>query len=354
MVDETAGSDASSSGHERTVGHPTLEIAMRGPPILAVIVILAPTLPTAIAHFQPGEFYTYSQHSWGGNPATSESAALLSSRFYFVYPSGGVGIGVQGGDGFSLLFTSAGAIRDYLPAIGPNAPLSAVLLDPTSTSSGNFGGQALALRLNVDFCDAGDLPASRGTRFGDLTLVNMEDVILTPASQSPSDLSGFNGLTVRDLMDEVNVALATGASRYNFEQMAQLTEQVALAFEGSIPSQFAQSHLRFPPPGDFDKDGDADGADFLKWQRALGSADPTVDANVDGIVDAKDLAIWASSFGAAAATTWVAVPEPTARFLSHLGVLAAILVRRRCKGAAARAVPGHGHRVVVPSSALKK
>ena len=44
--------------------------------------------------------------------------------------------------------------------------------------------------------------------------------------------------------------------------------------------------------GDFDRDGTVDGADLLKWQRAVDMDDSTVDANDDGIVDGEDLAIW--------------------------------------------------------------
>jgi hypothetical protein len=56
-------------------------------------------------------------------------------------------------------------------------------------------------------------------------------------------------------------------------------------------------------PGDFDADGDADGADFLTWQRNLGK--PALqagrahgDADGDRDVDAADLALWSGDFGA--------------------------------------------------------
>ena len=69
------------------------------------------------------------------------------------------------------------------------------------------------------------------------------------------------------------------------------------------------------PDGDFDADGDVDGADFLKWQR-------------DGL-SAGDLADWQASYGpgiAAAAST--AVPEPASLLLLVLGGLATCGVRR--------------------------
>jgi hypothetical protein len=57
--------------------------------------------------------------------------------------------------------------------------------------------------------------------------------------------------------------------------------------------------LRFPFNADFDNDADADGADFLTWQRQLGNtaaARNTGDANADMIVDAADLTQWQGEY----------------------------------------------------------
>jgi hypothetical protein len=79
------------------------------------------------------------------------------------------------------------------------------------------------------------------------------------------------------------------------------------------------SKLTSGPAGDFDGDGDVDGADFLTWQRG-GSPSP---------LSAGDLATWKANFGASAvaagASAVGAVPEPTAFFsalvaLGGLGV----------------------------------
>ncbi|MBL9162806.1 MAG: PQQ-dependent sugar dehydrogenase [Planctomycetaceae bacterium] len=54
--------------------------------------------------------------------------------------------------------------------------------------------------------------------------------------------------------------------------------------------------------GDYDYDGDADGADFLKWQRTLGSTtDLTADGDRSRIVDVADLNAWKSAFSSPAA-----------------------------------------------------
>jgi hypothetical protein len=70
---------------------------------------------------------------------------------------------------------------------------------------------------------------------------------------------------------------------------------------------------------DFDADGDVDGADFLTWQRGVGTTTGATraqgDANGDSAIDALDLEAWKSGFGPAAmggsvAATVMTIPEP--------------------------------------------
>ncbi len=72
------------------------------------------------------------------------------------------------------------------------------------------------------------------------------------------------------------------------------------------------------PDGDFDNDGDIDGADFLRWQRDLG--------------DAQSLADWQASYGSgdlAASSATNAVPEPGTVILFLIGLLSLSQVRRQ-------------------------
>jgi len=71
--------------------------------------------------------------------------------------------------------------------------------------------------------------------------------------------------------------------------------------------------------GDFDFDGDVDGADFLEWQQGLGT-----------IYDATDLDAWEANYGAVAplSETSAAVPEPTTSALALAALCLAISGRR--------------------------
>ena len=99
--------------------------------------------------------------------------------------------------------TSAFSVIDYLPAVGTAGPLNTNLLNPTSSSSGAFGGEVTALKLNIDFSDAGFLLGTKGIPFGDLILANF------------STLPNLNGLTVRQFLGDANTALGGGSSIYS-------------------------------------------------------------------------------------------------------------------------------------------
>ena len=64
--------------------------------------------------------------------------------------------------------------------------------------------------------------------------------------------------------------------------------------------------------GDFDVDGDVDGADFLRWQRAFGT-----------LYNGNDLTDWETNYGMVdpLSAAWSAVPEPNSLALLCLGAL---------------------------------
>jgi hypothetical protein len=89
------------------------------------------------------------------------------------------------------------------------------------------------------------------------------------------------------------------------------------------------------PPGDFNRDGQVDLADYPLWKSEFGETDePNVDANGNGVVDLGDYTIWRNHLGdGARLSTRVesAVPEPpgTCFVLYSLGVFWQLLNRKR-------------------------
>src|SRR5262249_8693414 len=70
-------------------------------------------------------------------------------------------------------------------------------------------------------------------------------------------------------------------------------------------------------PGDFDSDGDVDGADFVAWQTNFplesGATLAMGDADSDGDVDGADFVVWQTHFPTSPGPA--AVPEPAAGLL---------------------------------------
>ena len=122
-------------------------------------------------------------------------------------------------------------------------------------------------------------------------------------------------------------AVGTGDGPYSIQVYAGLLGQTetdlnqisvgGIASPGSAGRHLftmdSQAKVAVISAADFDSDGDVDGADFLVWQRGLGSpgARSQGDANNDGNVTAEDLGVWRQQFASATASA-AAVPEPSA------------------------------------------
>ena len=178
--------------------------------------------------WENGDMITYGQDAWG-EPA-SIAGGLLIAGFDNVYLNV-LEVGIAGTAGFSMRFFDSLAVLDYLPAIGPAGPLSADLVDPTSSSSGVFGGNVVALQLDVDFSDAGILAGTSGLHVGDLKLCNF--------TAQPA----LDGMTVRQFLGVVNTLLGGGSGPYPIDDLDPITFELTRAFVNGAPSTFAQQHV---------------------------------------------------------------------------------------------------------------
>ncbi len=191
--------------------------------------------------WKDGDFVTYSQDSWGGDPAQSPAATLLQANYSSVYASTGglLEVGVPGAGGYSMIWTNVSDLLTYLPATGTSGPLTSDLLDPSSSESGAFGGRVTALHLNIDFSAAGTTGGSSGLHFGDLTLCGF------------TTLPGLNGLTVSQFEGMVDTLLGGGSAAYTIADLDLVVDDLDDAFGLGTASRFAQAHLingPCPPP----------------------------------------------------------------------------------------------------------
>jgi hypothetical protein len=175
-----------------------------------------------------GDFLTYSQPDWGNGGSGN---ATLVANYGTVYAStaGGFLIGVA--TGFTALWTDVSILSTYLPASGGAATLTSSITDATSSSSGVYGGEVAALKLNIDFNDAGFVKGNASVKFGDLTLCGF------------STLPALNGTTVRQFLTTANTALGGGSTGFAISDLDDVARQLDGAFVGGTATSFAQAHL---------------------------------------------------------------------------------------------------------------
>ena len=91
-------------------------------------------------------------------------------------------------------------------------------------------------------------------------------------------------------------------------------------------------------PGDFNRNGVVDGADYVVWRKTQGQTVcyfSAADGDGSGVVDSSDYAVWRANFGAPAgggASLAGAVPEPAAAWLLLAGIVCGVF-RHRLRGA---------------------
>jgi hypothetical protein len=180
--------------------------------------------------WKDGDVITYGQENWGEPVTATNAAGLMASNFNALYAAG-LTVGIYPA-GSWMLFGDAASLLVYLPAGGAPGALTSNYVNPTNTTSGLFGGEVAALKLNVDFADAGLTLGSSGIPFGDLTLCGF------------TDLADLNGLSLRQFLAVVNIALGGGSAPYAIDpDLASVTFDVDPSFRAGIPTQFAQDHL---------------------------------------------------------------------------------------------------------------
>ena len=98
-----------------------------------------------------------------------------------------------------------------------------------------LGGDILALKLNIGFTDAGLVAGTAPLTYKNLRVCGLT---ATPT---------YNGMTLDQLLGELNTALGGGFAAYTYDDLNTLASDVSVAFEGGAASLFAQGHLFSAP-----------------------------------------------------------------------------------------------------------
>lgn len=177
----------------------------------------------------PGNYCTFLQSQWVHHPGDTTLTALmtvLGSETIGTFPTE------------HATWDSDLDIEAYLSAGGTNGALNANLLDPTATSAGHFGGEVLALQLNVDLGNSGlTLNSNSVADFGAL-------LICGTGTQ-------FDGQTVASLLAAANTAVGggalpadcTGQSTCSFNNLDTLLQHVNVSFQQCHETGFGLHHL---------------------------------------------------------------------------------------------------------------
>ena len=181
--------------------------------------------------FSAGDFCTYTQGGWGSRPSGKNPGSILANNFDDVYDEQGyVLVGYTGTGGKNIRFTGAPFVDRYLPATSTPNKLTITFTNPTTTASGVFGGQVLALQLNVDFNDAGIIDGADGP-IADLGLCNTG--------------TSLDGKTISEILAAANVALGGGSlpTGYTYSSLNDLVASLNEAFDNCNVSTWALEHL---------------------------------------------------------------------------------------------------------------
>lgn len=139
----------------------------------------------------PSDLATFTQGGWGSEPEGKNPGSLLHANFGNVYPNG-----LYIGGNFKLTFTTAQAITNFLPQGGKSSTLAGNAQNPTTSAAGVFAGQVLALKLNVDFSNAGVTSPGLGS----------QNIISSPKDGLPNP-GALAGYTVAEVLAIANSVL---------------------------------------------------------------------------------------------------------------------------------------------------
>ncbi|AKI97366.1 hypothetical protein [Kosmotoga pacifica] len=185
-----------------------------------IIFTITPEIP-------PGtddDFVTYTPGGWGAPPHGDNPGTYLHANFSSAFP-GGLIVGTPSFFMRYVLFTSASAITEYLPAGGSPAQIFTTYIDPATYDLDNeLVSQLVALTLNVGF-DLYDPNFAPSTR-------NLADLILAYPLTVPPSERYMEGMTVAEILETANLVLSGKSGDYTPSQVNDVVTIINENFDG--------------------------------------------------------------------------------------------------------------------------
>ncbi len=188
----------------------------------SVVIHTSCSQPIFIGMKVTADGFTYEIVQLTTIPSTSSNPGVIRDLYFNeVFPSG-----LVVGTNFKLTLTSAKAVEKFLPQGGSPKALDKNYTDPKSTKAGVFGGQVVALKLNVAFSDAGKIGTGT-TKLGELVV----------------NAGPLAGKTVYEVLNLANKALGGETTPYTIHQ---LNETVTAINENFDDGKVNKCFLRCP------------------------------------------------------------------------------------------------------------
>jgi hypothetical protein len=129
---------------------------------------------------------------------------------------------------------------------------------------------------------------------------------------------------------------ASGGNPYTIARSSDISLDLLNAFQYTLPAWSVSTLVLISDglPGDYNRDGSVDAADYVVWRKLAGqTGNLAADGNEDNVVDSKDFDLWQSNFGRTeglgSAAGQLAVPEPTMGAMVILGLAITVVAGRR-------------------------
>ena len=268
-------------------------------------VTLLPRVQRDINDFNPGTKIAITEYNYGGGNhysggiAQADVLGILGREGAFAAAWWDVG------NGSSYVNAAFNMYRNYDGAGGKFGDTA------IEATTGNIVNSAIYASVDVD---------------------NPNRMILVAINRTASSQTAAIAVTHDRVFDHAEIYRFNSSSA-SIARQSDLPLDLLNAFQYTMPAWSVTTLVLISDglPGDFNRDGKVDAADYSVWRDQLGqTGNLAADANEDNIVDSMDYSYWRSNFGrteSIGSGAFASIPESSTY---HLGLLAgSVLVLRR-------------------------